>query len=91
MGAFLMTDSLEELFGRVPPSSRRIVREFVEHMGADCVVVMWTVTEASVPQTARFFRSWGNTLAIRRMIEDTYFDMDDDEGDEDGASEEQGE
>ena len=91
MGSLLMTDSLEELFGRVPPSSRRIVREFVEHMGADCVVVMWTVTEASVPQTARFFRSWGNTFAIRRMIEDTYFEMDDDEGDEDdGSSEEQG-
>ena len=89
MGAFLMTDSLEELFGRVPPSSRRIVREFVEHMGADCVVVMWTVTEASVPQTARFFRSWGNTLAIRRMIEDTYFDMDDEGEEDDGSSEEQ--
>ena len=84
-----MTDSLEEMFGRVPPSSRRIVREFVEHMGADCVVVMWTVTEASVPQTARFFRSWGNTLAIRRMIEDTYFDMDDEGEEDDGSSEEQ--
>lgn len=90
MGQVLMTDSLEEMFGRVPPSSRRIVREFVEHMGADCVVVMWTVTEASVPKTSRFFRSWGNTLAIRRMIEDTYFEMDDEEGedDEDGSSEE---
>ena len=89
MGALLMSDSLEEMFGRVPPSSRRIVREFVEHMGADCVVVMWTVTEASVPQTARFFRSWGNTLAIRRMIEDTYFDMDDEGEEDDGSSEEQ--
>ena len=49
---------------------RRLVTGFVEEIGADAVLVIWSTTKKR--KTASRISSWGNHFAVKGMLEWAY-------------------
>lgn len=79
---------------RVPPSARRVLAEFVESVGADAVVLIWTKTRRGYTTTheATFGNEYACKGALETVLDDWTSPLEIEEEEEDhGDSGSQGE